>query len=64
MNARELEGVRVAKARERLESALIALDIDGYRAEIIRQCASDLVAERVREVTLAAIQALQQGGSE
>lgn len=58
MTARETRVSRVDKARERMESTLTALAIDGYRAELIRQSAENLATERVRESSLAELAAL------
>lgn len=60
MSARGVSVSGVDKARERLESALVAVGLDGCRAELIRERADDLAAERVCEVTIAAIAALKQ----
>lgn len=51
---------RVAKARERLKSMLTAMGITDYRADLLCRCADDLAAERVRELTIPTLSALNQ----
>lgn len=58
MSARGAAGSRVAKVREQLDAMLADMGLSSYRADQIRACAERLAAERVREMNIATLSAL------